>query len=71
MCNSLKLSKLVKTARISQTAKFPDHLIQKWQIELDSFEIDVDNIINSFQNLYASTITSKISEFNVDWSIES
>ncbi len=40
MCNTLKPSKLVYTALISQTAKFSDHLIQKWQIELNSFEID-------------------------------
>ncbi len=50
MCNSLKPSKLVYTALISQTAKFPHHLIQKWQIELGSFEIDTDIIMNSFQN---------------------
>ncbi len=63
MCNSLKHRKLVYTSIISQTAKFPDHLIQKWQIELDSFEIDADIIMNSFQKLYDSTISTKIRSF--------
>ncbi len=42
---------------------FPDDLIQKWQIEQDSFEIDADIIMNSFQKLYAYTISTKIRSF--------
>ncbi len=66
MSNLLKPCKLVYTALISQTAKFLDHLIQKWQIELDSFEIDADTIMNSFQNYMLLLSPPRLRVSNID-----
>ncbi len=48
-------------ALIFQTAKANEHLIQKWQVELDS--ADADTIIYSLQKFSATTISTNIRSF--------
>ncbi len=63
LCNAVKRSKYAYNTFISQSAQFPNHLIEKWQEEMSNQDIDADTLLNSFQKLYASTISTKIWSF--------
>ncbi len=63
LCNAVKPSKYVYNTVISQSAQFPNHLIEKWKEEMSNQDIDADTLVNSFQKLYASTISTKIRSF--------
>ncbi len=53
LCNAVKPSKYAYNTFISQSAQFPNHLIENWQEEMSKKDIDADTYLNSFQKLYA------------------
>ncbi len=63
LCNAVKPSKFAYNTFISGSVQFSNHLIEKWQEELSNQNIDADTPLNSFQKLYASIISTKISSF--------
>ncbi len=64
LCNAVKLCKCAYNTFISQSAKFPYHLIEKWLEEMSKPDNDADTLLNSFQKLYASSISTKIKSFH-------
>ncbi len=52
LCNPIKPSKYAYNTFISQSAQFPNHLIEKWQEEMRSQDIDTDPLLKNFKKLY-------------------
>ncbi len=63
LCNAIKPRKYAYNTFISQSLQFLNHLIEIWQEELSNQDIDAEALLNSFQTIYASTISTKIRRF--------
>ncbi len=51
---------------LSKFIEFPNNLIEKWQLLLTENDIDATVIVNSFNKVYAFTVSTKIETFNTD-----
>jgi hypothetical protein len=58
-----KPSKLIYKCLLEEAATFPDTLIQKWQQELETQDINADMLKKSFKMLYSSSTSTKIRSF--------